>query len=251
MVWIQDNNRSRYERRALAVRDLQPAQLGLAGAAQLGCLHRQLGQNAKEKTEYLVTRRAADQLDAEAFVKIDRKYWGVESGLHQPLDCSGFEDRVRIRHKGGAPHRGTLCPRRRGVVRALGPRASGGARTHVPLVAGMECRAPLAHHASDDRAGRLTRVVTGPKGLVRQRPRSAWGDAASWAGRLERRWKGRPRAEPTPLSDSIFETRQPFGSNRSQPTDPAPPRRDFLESAIFKIRSGDMKIDKDFRKREG
>jgi hypothetical protein len=24
----------------------------------------------------------------------------VESGLHQRLDCSGFEDRLRVRHKG-------------------------------------------------------------------------------------------------------------------------------------------------------
>lgn len=100
MVRIEDNNRSRFERRALAVREIQPAQLGLAGAAQLGCLHRQIGQKADPQREYLVTSRAADQLDAEAFLNTDRKYWGVESGLHQRLDCSGFEDRVRIRHKG-------------------------------------------------------------------------------------------------------------------------------------------------------
>ena len=31
---------------------------------------------------------------------MDRNYWGVESGLHQRLDCSGFEDRLRVRHKG-------------------------------------------------------------------------------------------------------------------------------------------------------
>jgi len=31
---------------------------------------------------------------------MDRNYWGVESGCHQRLDCSAFEDRLRVRHKG-------------------------------------------------------------------------------------------------------------------------------------------------------
>jgi len=74
--------------------------LGLAGAAQIGCLHRQLGQSAEIKIEYLVTSRSADEFCAEQFLNLDRDYWGVESGLHQRLDCSGFEDRLRVRHKG-------------------------------------------------------------------------------------------------------------------------------------------------------
>ncbi len=98
MVRIEDN-RGRRERRALASREIQPAQLGLAGAAQLGCLHRHIG-SADPQTEYLVTSRAASQLPMEAFLNADRAYWGVEAGLHQRLDCSGFEDRVRLRHKG-------------------------------------------------------------------------------------------------------------------------------------------------------
>lgn len=95
-----EDNRSRRERRALATRSIEPAQLGLAGAAQLGCLHRQLGQGAETTVEYLVSSRAAENLSREAFLQQDRQYWGVESGLHQRLDCSGFEDRIRIRHKG-------------------------------------------------------------------------------------------------------------------------------------------------------
>ena len=95
-----EDNRSRWERRALATRAIEPAQLGLAGAAQIGCLHRQIGQQADPQTEYLVTSRTAPQLSSEQFLNTDRKYWAVESGLHQRLDCSGFEDRVRIRHKG-------------------------------------------------------------------------------------------------------------------------------------------------------
>jgi hypothetical protein len=72
----------------------------LAGAAQIGCLHRQLNKDGKVEVEYLATSRPASQMPSESFLMEDRKYWGVESGLHQRLDCSGFEDRVRVRHKG-------------------------------------------------------------------------------------------------------------------------------------------------------
>ena len=99
MVKIEDN-RSRRERRALASREVEPAQLGLAGAAQIGCLTRQLGKDAKVEIEYLVTSRAANHFPIESFLNLDRDYWGVESGLHQRLDCSAFEDRMRVRHKG-------------------------------------------------------------------------------------------------------------------------------------------------------
>jgi len=95
-----EENRSRLERRALATRAIEPLQLSLAGAAQIGCLHRQSGKTAKLEVEYLVTSRPVGQLPPEELLHHDRNYWGVESGLHQRLDCSGFEDRVRVRHKG-------------------------------------------------------------------------------------------------------------------------------------------------------
>ncbi len=95
-----EENRSRLERRALATRAIEPVQLGLAGAAQIACLHRQSGKDAKPEVEYLVTSRPLVQLPTEELLHHDRNYWGVESGLHQRLDCSGFEDRLRVRHKG-------------------------------------------------------------------------------------------------------------------------------------------------------
>ena len=95
-----EENRSRLERRALGTRAIEPVQLGLAGAAQIGCLHRQSGKDKKVEVEYLVTSRTPSQLPPEDFLRNDREYWGVESGLHQRLDCSGFEDRLRVRHKG-------------------------------------------------------------------------------------------------------------------------------------------------------
>lgn len=95
-----EDNRGRRERRALVTRAIEPTQLGLAGAAQIGCLHRQSGKEAKLEVEYLVSSRAASQLSPEEFLNTDRSYWGVENGLHQRLDCSGFEDRLRVHHKG-------------------------------------------------------------------------------------------------------------------------------------------------------
>jgi len=94
----------------------------LAGAAQLGCLHRQRDRDAEWETEYIVTSRVAGKLSPqqvleldlennggaarggplipEQFLLLDRSYWGIENGLHQRLDCSGFEDRLRVRHAG-------------------------------------------------------------------------------------------------------------------------------------------------------
>lgn len=83
----------------MAARPVEPAQLGLAGAAQIGCLDRQIGAKDPE-IEYLVTSRPASQLSVEEFLNADREYWGIENGLHQRLDCSGFEDRIRVHHKG-------------------------------------------------------------------------------------------------------------------------------------------------------
>jgi hypothetical protein len=81
-------------------RAIEPAQLGLAGAAQIACLHRRLEADGKTEIEHLATSRPAQELPLEDFLKMDRAYWGVESGLHQRLDCSAFEDRLRVGHKG-------------------------------------------------------------------------------------------------------------------------------------------------------
>ena len=65
----------------------------------MGCLHRQLGEEADLTVEHLVTSPSAEQLSAELFVNVDRNYWGIQSGLRQRLDCSGFQDRLRVGHK--------------------------------------------------------------------------------------------------------------------------------------------------------
>jgi predicted transposase YbfD/YdcC len=53
---------------------------------------------AKEiETEYLLSSRPAAQMNAEQMLKADRKYWGIETGLHLRLDVIAGEDRSRVR----------------------------------------------------------------------------------------------------------------------------------------------------------
>ena len=49
------------------------------------------------EVEYLLTSLTKDQLDAKAMLRLDRQYWGIESGLHQRLDISAQEDKSRVR----------------------------------------------------------------------------------------------------------------------------------------------------------
>jgi predicted transposase YbfD/YdcC len=53
---------------------------------------------AKEiETEYLLSSRPAAQMNAEQMLKADRRYWGIETGLHLRLDVIAGEDRSRVR----------------------------------------------------------------------------------------------------------------------------------------------------------
>jgi hypothetical protein len=53
---------------------------------------------AKEiETEYLLSSRPAGQMNAEQMLKADRRYWGIETGLHLRLDVIAGEDRSRVR----------------------------------------------------------------------------------------------------------------------------------------------------------
>jgi len=152
-VQIEDN-RSRRERRALVAREIEPTQLGLAGAAQIGCLHRQIGQEADTEVEYLVTSRAVRRLPIQEFLNRDRNYWGVENGLHQRLDCSGFEDRLRVRHK-GVIHILGLFSRVGVALFVRWAKQQRLVRANLSQVAGLELRSSLASHSTSDRASGL------------------------------------------------------------------------------------------------
>ncbi len=55
---------------------------------------------AKEvESEYLITSRSAAQMKAAQMLAQDRKYWGIETGLHLRLDVIAGEDRSRVCHR--------------------------------------------------------------------------------------------------------------------------------------------------------
>ena len=63
--------------------------------------------------EFLITSRPAAQMNAEQMLGADRKYWGIENGLHQRLDVIAGEDRSRVHHRNAALN---LAVIRRAVV---------------------------------------------------------------------------------------------------------------------------------------
>lgn len=52
-------------------------------------------------------------MNARQILEADRKYWGIENGLHQRLDVIAGEDRSRVRHRNAALN---LAVIRRAVV---------------------------------------------------------------------------------------------------------------------------------------
>jgi predicted transposase YbfD/YdcC len=65
------------------------------------------------ETEYLITSRPAAQMNAEQMLRQDRKYWGIETGLHLRLDVIAGEDRSRVRDRNAVMN---LAVIRRAVV---------------------------------------------------------------------------------------------------------------------------------------
>ena len=79
--------------------DVTPAQLGLAGAAQLALIIRTVTEKGQTTTtrNYFVTSRPAARLDATQLLQLRRRQWGIESICHQRLDVSLHEDQSRVR----------------------------------------------------------------------------------------------------------------------------------------------------------
>ncbi len=94
-------NRSRPEARSLLRFDITPSQAGFPHAAQAAEMKRFLDRPSKREEkvecEYLLTSLSREELNAEQMLRLDREYWGIESGLHQRLDISALEDKSRIR----------------------------------------------------------------------------------------------------------------------------------------------------------
>lgn len=110
-------NRGRAEKRELTAFEVWPSRVGFPFAAQGARLTRDIqlpGKAAKEpEIEFLLTSRSPEQLSAEQMLQADRKYWGIENGLHQRLDVIAGEDRSRVRNSNAALN---LAVIRRAVV---------------------------------------------------------------------------------------------------------------------------------------
>lgn len=79
----------------MVIREIEPIQLGLAGAMQIARLDKERTDKGKTaKTQmWLVTSRTAKELPPMALLNARRQEWGIENGLHYVLDVSGEEDR--------------------------------------------------------------------------------------------------------------------------------------------------------------
>lgn len=85
-------------------REVTPAQLGLAGAAQLILLVTSVTEKGKTSTSrlLLVTSRPAAQLAPAEILGLRSDQWGIETICHQRLDVSLHEDNARVRSPNGA-----------------------------------------------------------------------------------------------------------------------------------------------------
>jgi hypothetical protein len=96
-----ERNRSRTEARCLQRFDVTAPQIGFPAAEQAARLTRFVDRpRVKEEveTEWLISSRPFKEMSAEEMFAADRRYWGIENGLHLRLDVSAGEDLSRVRH---------------------------------------------------------------------------------------------------------------------------------------------------------
>ena len=62
----------------------------------------QISTEPKTETLWIAASRTPAQLGAENFLGFIRQYWDIENALHQRLDCSAMEDRLRVRDSNAA-----------------------------------------------------------------------------------------------------------------------------------------------------
>lgn len=96
-----EDNRGRWERRAITVRTIRAEQLGLPQAMQLAKLERTVRHRNGKRTHevvWLVTSLSAQAAGPEQLLGLLRAYWEIETGVHQRLDVGLKEDECRIRN---------------------------------------------------------------------------------------------------------------------------------------------------------
>ena len=101
LVQTCERNRSRTEARCLIAFDTTATRVAFPFAEQAARLTRCVDSSRKPaleiETEYLLTSRPAAQMNAQQMLQADRRYWGIETGLHLRLDVIAGEDRSRVR----------------------------------------------------------------------------------------------------------------------------------------------------------
>lgn len=83
-------------------RTIEPKELGLAGAVQIGRIDRRIGAQGELRHTWLVTSRAADPLSEAAWLALEQGRWGIENRTHHTLDVSHREDESRGRQPNAA-----------------------------------------------------------------------------------------------------------------------------------------------------
>lgn len=74
--------------------------MGFPFASQAARLLRQT-QGRKDEEVALITSAPVSLLPAVLWLQLNRKAWGIESGLHQRLDVSYNDDRCRVQSNNG------------------------------------------------------------------------------------------------------------------------------------------------------
>lgn len=105
-VQLCELNRSRTEARALIVFHATATGTDFPFVEQAARLTRCFDSPKKPaekiETEYLLTSLPKSKLSAWQMLQADRRYWGIETGLHLRLDVSAGEDRSRVRNRTSA-----------------------------------------------------------------------------------------------------------------------------------------------------
>ena len=97
-----ERNRGRIEARTLETFSVSAEQVCFPYARQAAKLWRAIDEPTKKKTSFeeafLLSSHSSAEYEAAAMLNDKRGYWGIESGLHQRLDCSAYEDKSRVRN---------------------------------------------------------------------------------------------------------------------------------------------------------
>ena len=99
-IQTYEPNHGRAEARALVVFNATAQGTDFPLVEQAARLTRCFDSNnypaKKIETEYLLTSLPKSALSALQMLQADRRYWGIETGLHLRLDVSAGEDRSRV-----------------------------------------------------------------------------------------------------------------------------------------------------------